>query len=127
MGNIMDFRASPTSPQAAGAMCGLLCRRPLPSRERLAVLNAAVVIRRRTTSKVILIGTTKQKWPGNRGAPRIQRVRVTGSSKLGRLDIEYFAGARDPDHPRLHRFRKLAHEVERVGARSPGSRLDLEV
>ena len=38
MGNIMDFRASPTFPQAAGAMCGLLCRRPLPSRERLAVL-----------------------------------------------------------------------------------------
>ena len=25
MGNIMDFRASLTFPQAAGAMCGLLC------------------------------------------------------------------------------------------------------
>src|SRR5947207_11364236 len=52
----------------------------------------------------------KRKRPGNRGAPKFQPVRDSGSD-LGRFDLQKLAGARDWDRPRLHRLRDLAHEV----------------
>ena len=53
----------------------------------------------------------KRKRPGNRGAPKFQPVRASGSD-LGRFDLQKLTGARDWDRPRLHRLRDLAHEVD---------------
>ena len=69
--------------------------------------TTGVVIKRtsRSTSK------SKRKRPDNRGAPKLQAVRPSGS-QLGRLDLEDPAGARNLDRPRLHRLWDLAHQVD---------------
>ena len=69
--------------------------------------TTGVVIKRtsRSTSK------SKRKRPDNRGAPKLQAVRPSGS-QLGRLDLQDPAGARNRDRPRLHRLWDLAHQVD---------------
>jgi hypothetical protein len=37
---------------------------------------------------------------------------LVSGGDLGRLDLQKLAGARDRDHPRLHRLGNLAHEVD---------------
>ena len=54
---------------------------------------------------------TKRKRPDDRGAPKLQPVRPSGS-QLGRLDLQDLAGARNRDLPRLHRLWDLAHEID---------------
>jgi hypothetical protein len=53
----------------------------------------------------------KRKRPGNRGAPKMQLVRASGSD-LGRLHLQKPTGACNRDRPRLHRLRDLAHELD---------------
>ena len=49
--------------------------------------------------------------PTTGAAPKLHPARPSGG-ELSRLNLQYFAGTRDWDYPRLHRLWDLAHEVD---------------